>query len=394
MVTSMPIRRAVGVLGRPERAEVDERGAVYATDCTWRLDWWIGDGDRWRDPSVDPSVRHRAVDSTPVFEAAVRITAGDVRQRVFGAVDAGVVAAIEVENDSSLPVAIAFAMHGEGPMLLSARGATAVPLPEATDGPPADATVFPLPHHAVLRVALPLTPGIGDWPARLPTSVQVAAGWRAVDERGERIEAPGALPGQFALARAQLLLAVHDDPATELLATAARWRLSNESSDLLPARDAGRAAQLVADRARRQPTALDRAALVDARVMLDAVGDRRAAADIDRVVDRLDDVLSGFDDDVAFVASTRQMLARDSSEPRTIALLSDLAPEWSHADLAAHRIPTRWGEVSFAVRWHGARPAILWECEQSVTIRVPSLDPAWSSQAARGEALLSGISST
>jgi hypothetical protein len=390
----MPIRRAIGVLGSPERAEVDERGALHATDCGWRLDWWIGDGDRWRDPSVDPSVRHRAVDSTPVFEAAVRVTAGDVRQRVFGAVDGGVVAAIEIENDSSLPVAIAIAMRGDGPTVLSPRGATAVPMPEGTDGPPADAAVFPLAHHAVLRVALPLTAGMDDWPVRLPSSAQVAAGWRAVDERGERIDAPGTLPGDFALARAQLLLGAHDDAAAELLTTAARWRLSNDSSDLLSARDAARAAQLVADRARKQPTAVDRAALVDARVLLDAIGDRRAAADIDRVVDRLDEVVSRCDDDVALVAAVRQMLARDRSNPRTIDLLTSLPPEWSRADLAAHRIPTRWGEVSFAVRWHGARPALLWECEQPVTIRVPSLDATWSSQAPSGEALLSEVSST
>lgn len=392
----MPIRRAIGVLGSPERAEVDERGALHAIDRAWHLAWWISDGDRWRDPSVDPSVRHRAVESTPVFEVAVRVTAGDVRQRVFGAVDGGVVAAIEIENDSSLPLAIAFAMRGDGPTLLSPRGATAVPLPEGTDGPPADAAVFPLAHHAVLRVALPLTRGMIDWPARLPTSSQVAAGWRAVDERGERIDAPGALPGGFALARAQLLLGVHDDPATELLTTASRWRLSNESCDLLSARDAARLAQLVADRTRKQPTAVDRAALVDARAMLDAICDRRAAADIDRVVDRLDEVVTRCDedDDVALVATVRQMLARDRSNPRTIDLLTDPPPEWSHADLAAHRIPTRWGEVSFAVRWHGARPALLWECEQPVTIRVPSLDAAWSSQAPRGEALLSEVSST
>ncbi len=130
--------------------------------------------------------------------------------------------------------------------------------------------------------------------------------------------------------------------------------------------------------------------------MLDAIGDRRAAADIDRVVDRLDEVVTRCDedDDIALVATVRQMLARDRSDPRTIDLLTVPPPEWSHADLSAHRIPTRWGEVSFAVRWHGARPALLWECEQPMTIRVPSLDAAWSSQAPRGEVLLSEVSST
>jgi hypothetical protein len=45
--------------------------------------------------------------------------------------------------------------------------------------------------------------------------------------------------------------------------------------------------------------------------------------------------------------------------------------------------------VSFAVRWHGERPAVLWEIDgPAVTVDGPGLDPRWRSELARGEALL------
>ena len=397
MVTSMPIRRAVGVLGRPERAEVDERGALYADDGSWRLDWWIGDGeDRWRDPSVDPSVRHHPVDSTPVFETAVRVTAGDVRQRAYCVVEGGVFAVLEVENDSPQPVAVAFAVRGNGPPLLSPRSATTVPLRESPHGPPTDAAVFPLAHQAVLRVAVPLSSAGDGWPSRLAPASRVVAGWRAIDEQGERIEAPGSLPARFALARAQLLLASTSDPATGLLVVAARWRLSNDPADLPPIQEIGRAAQRVAAGARSSASAVDRAALVEARSMLSALAEARAARDIDRILEGLDDAPMEIesDDDIALVAAVRRMLVGDRAGPPTVVLLPDPPAEWAHADVAAHHVPTRWGEVSFAVRWHAERPALLWECEQPVVVTAPALDSGWTSDQPRGEVLLSGVSAT
>jgi len=44
--------------------------------------------------------------------------------------------------------------------------------------------------------------------------------------------------------------------------------------------------------------------------------------------------------------------------------------------------------LSFAVRWHGPRPALLWEAPAGVTLRAPSLDPGWSSHETAGETLL------
>ncbi len=97
-------------------------------------------------------------------------------------------------------------------------------------------------------------------------------------------------------------------------------------------------------------------------------------------------------------AIRREVASTVGAEPRSLLLLPRLANEWRGTDVAAHRIPTRWGEISFAVRWHGARPALLWELDPPpaapVTLRVPQLDVAWSTDAPSGEALLSGLSAT
>jgi hypothetical protein len=44
--------------------------------------------------------------------------------------------------------------------------------------------------------------------------------------------------------------------------------------------------------------------------------------------------------------------------------------------------------LAFAVRWHGARPALLWDAPAGLELSAPALDPAWSSAEAAGETLL------
>ena len=58
------------------------------------------------------------------------------------------------------------------------------------------------------------------------------------------------------------------------------------------------------------------------------------------------------------------------------------------------RAPTAFGRFSYSVRWHGERPAILWELEPHAGAVPPApsprpgLDPAWSATGSTGEALL------
>jgi hypothetical protein len=72
----------------------------------------------------------------------------------------------------------------------------------------------------------------------------------------------------------------------------------------------------------------------------------------------------------------------------SVDLLVELPAEWRGQGVEVHDAPTRAGRVSYAVRWHGARPALLWECERPIRLRAPGVDRAWSTTEARGEALL------
>ena len=64
--------------------------------------------------------------------------------------------------------------------------------------------------------------------------------------------------------------------------------------------------------------------------------------------------------------------------------------------VAESAAPTAHGLVSYAVRWHGDRVALLWEVEPNeghgpVRLTAPGLEPGWSTTERRGEALLGPV---
>ncbi|MCD9623605.1 hypothetical protein [Rhabdothermincola salaria] len=87
-----------------------------------------------------------------------------------------------------------------------------------------------------------------------------------------------------------------------------------------------------------------------------------------------------------------------------LALAPAVPAEWYGREIEVHGLPTAVGRLSYAVRWHGERPALLWELEPPddpavadalvrllggpVRLSAPGLDPTWSTHEARGEALL------
>ena len=77
-----------------------------------------------------------------------------------------------------------------------------------------------------------------------------------------------------------------------------------------------------------------------------------------------------------------------------IAVLPHFPVEWLGQPVAAHAVPTRQGPVSFALRWHGTRPALLWDVPAGLRVRAPMLDPAWEDRQRPGEALLAEIDTT
>ena len=90
----------------------------------------------------------------------------------------------------------------------------------------------------------------------------------------------------------------------------------------------------------------------------------------------------------------RNLLVRDTSEG--LALCSMVPEAWLGQGIEVHRAPTHSGELSFAVRWHGDRPALLWELVPhadvgGVHVTAPGLDASWSSTDLSGEALLAPV---
>jgi hypothetical protein len=75
-------------------------------------------------------------------------------------------------------------------------------------------------------------------------------------------------------------------------------------------------------------------------------------------------------------------------------------PAWGQGaagrSVDVRRLPTAWGRLSFAVRWHGPRPALLWEVEPrpdladgpAPDITMPTVERAWRGHGWQGEALL------
>ena len=75
-------------------------------------------------------------------------------------------------------------------------------------------------------------------------------------------------------------------------------------------------------------------------------------------------------------------------------LVPELPHAWRGASVDARSLGTRHGRLSFSVRWHGSRPALLWELQpvQASGAAGPTmrcgLDGSWTSEAPSGEVLL------
>jgi hypothetical protein len=129
-------------------------------------------------------------------------------------------------------------------------------------------------------------------------------------------------------------------------------------------------------------------------------GDERAARDIARIRERrrrdgraatstsqkpssFSDLQRG-DSVGRFVAQVEQRIA---DEGRLLPL--GIPRRWLGSNFEVHGVPTGpRSTVGFAVRWHGDRPAVLWEQHgPPQQLSAPAVDGDWSSDAASGEAL-------
>lgn len=125
-------------------ATVDPAGLVQVQGRDWSLDWWVRAEDRWHHPSMEPAVEQSAAGGTAVVRTAVRVPGGAVVHRCFGAqVHAGPwsgsAAAVQVTNESAVPVALALVVR---PYRLDAPGSvSSVEMSgDGAPGPSDDAT--------------------------------------------------------------------------------------------------------------------------------------------------------------------------------------------------------------------------------------------------------------
>lgn len=87
-----------------------------------------------------------------------------------------------------------------------------------------------------------------------------------------------------------------------------------------------------------------------------------------------------------------------TDHPDGVALTPWMPPEWWGLGWEVHDLPTRWGRLSYGVRWHGDRPAVLWDlgpaplpASREPVVSAPGLAATWSSTERRGEALLDAV---
>jgi hypothetical protein len=102
-----------------------------------------------------------------------------------------------------------------------------------------------------------------------------------------------------------------------------------------------------------------------------------------------------------FLAAVRDQLVHEVIDPATgratgLALLGVMPVTWLGMPIDVRDAPTAFGPLSYSLRWHGERPALLWEvvvhdAAEPCTITAPGLDPAWSTTDASGEALLAAV---
>jgi hypothetical protein len=100
-----------------------------------------------------------------------------------------------------------------------------------------------------------------------------------------------------------------------------------------------------------------------------------------------------------FASLLRASLLRESEDG--VELLPSFPDAWLGQGVEVHHAPTRFGSLSFALRWHGDRPALLWEVDAApgspdaqrppLRLTCPGLDPSWSTGDRRSEALLAPV---
>ncbi len=316
------------VAGNRPLALVDASGYLHRE--AQRLEWWVLGDDQWHAPAATSSLRQRAVEHSPVIETSIRVPGGDIVWRVGASVD-GVV--IECQNLAAIPVALGLAR-----------------VDNATNEV-RELEVFPVTHGTTWRRAL------DNYNDRdVPDLDNVVKGWQALARHGASISL-GDPTLDDALAAARVSVLVHQlEPvvhnALEFLG------YEDEASNLR-----------VKKRLKPQRKGLP---LVKAETHIVAIDPNDIAL--------LDDPSLAANTVVAI----RSMLVGDN--PKSIDILPGFDASWRGRSIDVDNLPTAHGPISFALRWHGELPALLWDSPAPIT--ASAIDPKFSSSENKGEQLL------
>jgi len=417
-------------------AVVDGSAVVHLLDRPLRVGWWIGADDRWYDPSAERAVRQTRPGPAPVLETRLRVAGGDIVATTWAAIGDGPAVVVELANETPVPVAVAITVDGDvrgiavdGRRLLADGGVAcavdrdagrfalvdgstdlwsvvtgggaveAVPGPVSSrDGKAAGALIVPLLHRQSLRFVVP-----GGDASLFPGPDRVASGWATRLEQAARVEIPDeSLNASVPTGLVDLLLA---EPTPDVAVQLAAWGLLRDAVDRIAAHHQDDPAGWLRAAAtcwglHRRPGAfvdLPLEALVNSGIasasepgavarlagLFAARGDARAAADAATLTGPVADPQGSLWD------LTRRLAAPLGDG---LALLGEVPASWYGQPVDVHGLPTVHGTLSYGIRWHGERPALLWELERHddhpVRLTVPGLDPDFSTTEPTGEALL------
>jgi hypothetical protein len=396
---------AIEVLDRGSARPSSRGNSTPSQDAGNRLDWWVAADDRWHTPAEESTLRQRRIDGTPVTETRVKVPSGDVVQRVYSVADLGGLVVIEIENTSTLPVAVAVSRND----VLTSRAAADVAIQgiELPEG----AFLLPLSHAGVVRIALPVAgravalpdhlrdPSgrvLGALPDTVPTAAQVVRGWLTQTERRGRIVLPDeSLMHRVTAERCDLALLglddPDDDPVAFLIGVHELARLGADADPWIPdvVTTAGRLARQASKKGLTWD--VDRA-LVSAEMVLADTGERRAVDDVADIRRRLGHRTSAaltVPDGVRAIAWVEDTLVRPSADGSCVLLANGVPGAWLGSSFECYQLPAGGGRtISYAVRWHADRPAALWEVTGDDGLRLRcGFDAQWTSQARTGDAL-------
>jgi hypothetical protein len=391
--------RKVGIRGGRISAEVTPWGDVLPADGSPSLEWHVADEDRWHSPRNEASIRQTWREGTPVVETRLRVRGGDVVQRIYAVADSGGLVVLEFENDSPTSVAVALTRND----VVTQRPPTTQPVMGIDL--PSDTIVLPIGHRATIRVALPLggTTTSGASLGSLPSPEAVVRGWLQAVETSARFVANDEPVQQLARAvveaRCALLLGgivdPHDDPMGTLLDGIELVRMGEKPEiwldELVPL------AESCFSRHRSYASQDLAQAAAGVQDLLTRAGEKRGARDVAAMWKKIstgDTGDTGNTIAASFthgrrVAAIEQQLLSVRPDGSVVLMPNGVPNEWRGCNIESYGLMGGGGAfVSFALRWHGANVAALWEISNGDLALTSGVDHTWSnSGVATGEAL-------